>query len=111
MTDRGENTVQKKTMNITSRMALAVLMALFIAGCGTEPRNAGLKFKARIETALEATNSVKVADALNELGRYKNALNAEDERKFFSAWSPAGGNYEIWLAGVKLKLLQIGDTR
>ena len=95
-------------MNITSRMALAVLLAIIIAGCGAKPRNAGLKFKAQIEAALQATNSVRAVDAINELGRYKNALNAEDERKFYSAWSAGGGNYETWLSGVQLKLLQIG---
>ena len=58
-----------------------------------------------------ATNSVRVADILNEFGRYRNAMNAEDERRFFSAWSAEGANYETWLAGVKLKLLQIGEMR
>ena len=98
-------------MKIIVRMALALLLALFIAGCGAKPRNAGLEFKAQIDAALQATNSVRVADALNELGRYRNALNAEEERKFFSAWSAGGGAYETWLADVKLKLLQIGDAR
>ena len=98
-------------MKITLRMARAALLLLFIAGCAAKPRNAGLKFKAQIDAALETTNSVRVADALNDLGRYRNTLNAEDERKFFSAWSAGGGDYGKWLADVKLKLLQIGDAR
>ena len=98
-------------MKMTLRMALAALLALFIAGCAAKPRNAGLKLKAQIDEALQATNSVRVTEALNELGRYRNTLKAEDENNFFSAWSAGGGAYETWLADVKLKLLQIGDAR
>ena len=98
-------------MKITLLRALAALLLLFIADCAAKSRNTGLKFKAQIDAALEAKNSVRVADSINELGRYRNTLNAEDERRFFSAWSAGGGDYETWLADVKLKLLQIGDAR
>ena len=77
-----------------------------LAGCQSQPRKAGLGFKARIDAECQTGNLGGVVNALNEMGQYKVKLKIEDESQFFSAWPKGIGGYETWLADVKLKLLQ-----
>jgi len=85
--------------------------ALLLAGCQSQPRKAGLGFKARIDAAFQTGNSVAAVNALNEMGQYKAKLKTEDESQFFSAWPGGMGGYETWGADAKLKLLQMNNEK
>jgi hypothetical protein len=86
-------------------------LALLLVGCQSQPRKAGLGFKARIDAAFQTGNSAEAVKALNEMTQYKVQLKVEDESQFFSAWPEARGGYETWGAGAKLKLLQMNNEK